>query len=389
MQLQQINHLEVILKTVERCNINCTYCYFFNGIDQSFMKHPPYIKSDTIKQIANFLAQGCQQYNIPHIRIDLHGGEPLMQKQQDFTALCDTFVEVLAPLTEISFSIQTNGILINDSWLELLARYNVHIGISLDGPKAFNDRYRIDKRGRGTYDRVVQGIKLAQCYARTHGLAEPAVLSVVNPEFSGNEIYRHFVDELEFKNLDFLLPDITHDAAQTMTDFDAIRYGEFLCNVLAEWVKDDNPSIYIRILNSTLSLFVGGETNLVGYGDSRNKTVAFTIASDGSIAPDDTLRSTDPKYMETNMTVFKDQLTDFIRHPTMRLLQKSSETLPQYCKKCPWNSVCGGGFMVNRYSEAKRFENASIMCAGLQLFYQNIYDYLASHGALAEMTLKI
>lgn len=33
----------VILKTVERCNINCTYCYYFNSKDQSYLNRKPYI----------------------------------------------------------------------------------------------------------------------------------------------------------------------------------------------------------------------------------------------------------------------------------------------------------------------------------------------------------
>jgi uncharacterized protein len=38
----------IILKTVERCNLNCKYCYFFNGGDESYKKHPAFISKNVI-----------------------------------------------------------------------------------------------------------------------------------------------------------------------------------------------------------------------------------------------------------------------------------------------------------------------------------------------------
>jgi|HubBroStandDraft_2_1064218.scaffolds.fasta_scaffold74821_2 uncharacterized protein len=75
----EIRDLDVILKTVERCNIACKYCYFFFGGDTSYEQHPPYISRDTLQAVANFLKVGVTDLAIPRLKINFHGGEPMMQ----------------------------------------------------------------------------------------------------------------------------------------------------------------------------------------------------------------------------------------------------------------------------------------------------------------------
>ncbi len=64
-----MDNLNIVLKTVERCNLNCTYCYFFNGLNQSYLKRPKFITKSTIDTIANFINDGVQSLNIQDITI--------------------------------------------------------------------------------------------------------------------------------------------------------------------------------------------------------------------------------------------------------------------------------------------------------------------------------
>ncbi len=67
--MKKINNLEVILKTAERCNLNCSYCYFFQGEDKSYQKHPSIIKRDTIKRLTLFLINGVSSLGIKNLQI--------------------------------------------------------------------------------------------------------------------------------------------------------------------------------------------------------------------------------------------------------------------------------------------------------------------------------
>lgn len=379
----KIKHMEIILKTVERCNIDCTYCYFFHGGDESYKKHPPYIKEQTIHEVARFLRQGCIEHGIEYLQIDFHGGEPLMQKKHEFKTMCDILKKNLDNVVNLRFSVQTNGMLITPAWIDLLDTYEVSVGISLDGPKEINDLARIDKKGRGTYDRVVRGLRLLQKAAAQGRIAHPGVLSVINPAYSAKESYRHFVDDLQFRNIDFLLPDLSHDAftLHTQTEgFTPHDYGRYLCELFDEWTKDNNPDIDIRILKSMMSILLGGETGLLGVGENSQNLLAFTISSNGDLAPDDTLRSASPGLMNIGMNASTHSLSEFLAHPYMKLITDSLKTLPTPCKDCAWQKACGGGFGVHRYSQKNQFNNASSMCEALKMMYGKTFQYLLSSG---------
>jgi uncharacterized protein len=56
------------------------------------------------------------------------------------------------PAVKIEHTIQTNGTELTPEWCELFRAHRVLVGLSLDGPQAMHDRYRVDKGGRGTFD---------------------------------------------------------------------------------------------------------------------------------------------------------------------------------------------------------------------------------------------
>ena len=83
-----IKHLEVILKLTSRCNINCTYCYYFYGADQNWQTRRKRLDNNTAEESIRFLKDAIQTYKIASIQIDFHGGEPLLYGKQNFDKLC-------------------------------------------------------------------------------------------------------------------------------------------------------------------------------------------------------------------------------------------------------------------------------------------------------------
>lgn len=110
-------------------------------------------------------------------------------------------------ITLVSNSMQTNATLVTQQWINLLNKYHINIGVSIDGTKDYHDKYRIDHRGNGSYAAVTRGIKLLQGSLNS----EPGCLTVINPDCDGKVVYDHLVKDLGFRSLDFLLPDNTHD----------------------------------------------------------------------------------------------------------------------------------------------------------------------------------
>jgi uncharacterized protein len=104
-----------------KCNLKCSYCY------QEPMRiagnHAPSAK---LARATEVLA-GLQQ------PFTLFGGEPLLTSVPELDQYFAIGYEKFK-----SNSIQTNGLLIGDAHIDLFKRYNVHVGLSLDGPGKLN-----------------------------------------------------------------------------------------------------------------------------------------------------------------------------------------------------------------------------------------------------------
>jgi hypothetical protein len=58
----------------------------------------------------------------------------------------------------ITHTIQTNGTLLDDSWAAFFRQHGFLVGLSIDGPRELHDAYRVDKGGKGSFDRVMRGL---------------------------------------------------------------------------------------------------------------------------------------------------------------------------------------------------------------------------------------
>lgn len=368
--------LQVIIKTVERCNINCSYCYVFNMQDDSYRKHPIYITEQTIDEIICFLQEGSTTLGLEHIEFFFLGGEPLMQKKRHFVDMCSRLKKELTPLVNICFTLQTNGMLIDKEWIDIFNRFRVSVGISLDGNKIQNDRYRVDHFNRGTYDRVVAKLELMQ----QNYQGEVSLLCVINPDNSAKELYNHFTKVLGVKWFDFLLPDYHFD--NKPADFDPLAYGQFLCDLFDVWVNDIGSGIYVRWIESLFSVLFLKQGLMHGEGPAKeNELPLISISSNGELAPLDQLRNTDPSLvLDSQVTVKNIDLKSFLNKEIFKMLKHAQQKLPDACQMCCWQSICNGGALMNRYSHSKKFDNPSLYCEGLKIFYAHVAAFLLGNG---------
>lgn len=388
MSFSSCDQLEIILKTAERCNINCTYCYFFNGGDESFKRHPKYISDRTVDELALFLEQACSEMSIQKVLIDFHGGEPLLQKKHSFKRMCEVFVKKLDKITNLSFSVQTNGILIDNEWIDLFSQFHVNIGVSLDGPKDLNDLMRKDHKGRGTYDDVVAGLRLLVSAAKSGKINKPGILSVINNEYPfPMEIYQHFVENLEIEWVDFLLPDFTHD---TFPIAHKGQYSNFLSTIFQAWTTQDNPNIDIRFFNDHLKKFLRKVDNDTSdLAKEKLNSVILTIASNGDLSPADTYRLIDPALMQTGYNIAHTTLKKFLHHEFFIKLSIAENTLPNACVGCEWQNICKGGDLVHRYKKSTEFNNPSVFCDDFKIFFPQMKNYLIQGGVSEELIKNI
>jgi uncharacterized protein len=388
MNQKVIDTLEVVLKITERCNINCTYCYMFNKGNTDYLAHPPYIGEETLQAVATWVAQAISTHQIRSVTMIFHGGEPMMMKRARFDAMCAMFRAQLGDKTILRLAMQTNAILIDEEWIHIFAKHQVAIGISLDGPKDFNDLARVDHKGEGTYDAVVAGLRTLQ-RAHAHDLVQaPGAICVINPLADGRRIYRHLVDELGLSYLSFLIPMNSHDDDNAGLAEGMERY---MLDIFDEWCKDNNPNINIRLFNHFLRFL--GRTALDETGEMLTgfNSVIVAVASNGDISINDDFKSI--HFGQNIGNVSNMSLTEFLAAPASTVMTEVWNTVPTECDACMWVGYCRGGAQhqvaSNRFSAKNGFNNKSIFCNALKSIYSNLAAYLVAQGLSEERLIDI
>ncbi|MEM0635477.1 MULTISPECIES: cyclophane-forming radical SAM/SPASM peptide maturase XyeB [Providencia] len=382
--MDKIKHLEVILKVSERCNINCTYCYVFNLGNEVAINSKPIISSEIINHLVEFFEQATTEYDIESIQVDFHGGEPLMMGKKRFIAACQKLISGNYSNTKLYLACQTNAILIDPDWIDIFSKYSISIGVSIDGPKHINDKHRLDTKGRSTYDNTIKGFKLLQNYWKEGKLKDqPGILCVANPNVSGKDIYRHFVDELECTKFDFLIPDETHD-----TCIDPTNLSEFYCSAIDEFFLDSNNDIYIRYFHTSIqSMLKPDFTPTMGVSKTSNDIIALTISSEGDVYIDDTLRGTNDNIFSVIGNIKNIKFRETLSSWQMKKYMQINSQLPSDCVNCIWKKTCSGGRHIQRYSKADSFNRKSVFCPSIKKILSRAASHLLESGVPEELIM--
>jgi len=151
MQAASIRTSLVIIQPTPFCNIDCRYCYLPLRFDRTRLG------LDQIKQIFGKLL------TFPTIKDDVtivwHAGEPLVLGVPYYENFFSEIERLTKGRLTIRHSMQTNATLVTDAWCAFFKRWNVGLGVSVDGPKFIHDIHRKTRSGKGTYDQAVAGMQ--------------------------------------------------------------------------------------------------------------------------------------------------------------------------------------------------------------------------------------
>ena len=359
----------LIIKVASRCNLNCTYCYVYHQGDTTYRSQPKVMHPNTVTAIIARVRSHCQRHGIRHFEFIFHGGEPLLVNP---TFLGNFVAEARTALTGVtlSFSLQTNGVLLTEAWCRWLKAAKVYVGISLDGPEAVHDRARVDHGGRGSYRRVVRGIRNAQRTGLRFG-----VLSVIDVASNPGEVYAH-LRSLTIERINFLLPYGSHDHPPPglWHATDDTPYADWLLTVFDRWWDEAPPKPRVRLFEQTLQLALGSGGGYEALG-SRNLEL-LVVETDGSIEAAGSLKVCGDGFTKAHVNVREHELDEALRTDLARQYHLSHRRLPPACTRCPVNAICGGGHLVHRYRSDNGFDNPSVLCRDMMKFITHVRQRL-------------
>ena len=349
----------ILLKLSARCNINCTYCYWFR--DPDVYSKPRLLLQEVEDALICKLGAHIRSNAISEFRIILHGGEPLLYGKERFRSLCSRLRDLEnTSACNIRISVMSNGILIDTEWAKLFCKYRINVGVSLDGPSSIHDNARIDFQKRGTFERVVRGIRVLQ----DAGI-NPGILSVCHPE-ADPEIFLQLVHDLKVKSFDVLVPDATHsDQPPSIADFYIKLFD------LWEDVYSDK-GISIRFFEGIIRGLLGARsgTQSIGYGP----VDTVTVMPDGSLEALDVARIIAPGATRSLINLLINDFDAIEQDPLWREILNASTELNPVCNACVWRNCCGGGHIVSRWSDDARFDNPSVYCADLKKIIGHVWN---------------
>ena len=369
--------LYVMLKPVgAACNLACNYCYYLEK--SNLYKHQPK-RQMSEELLERFVKDYIEAQTMNEVVFTWHGGEPTLRPLSFYEKAVE-LQKKYAGGRIIHNSLQTNGTLLTDEWCRFLKANNWLVGISIDGPEAFHDRYRRDSQGRSSWQKVMEGIRLLQHYG-----VEWNAMAVVNRYNADHpqSFYRFFksigcqyiqftpIVERNVQHADGRhLASIGDTTDAPVTDFSVTpeQWGNFLCGLFDEWVKQDIGRVFVQIFDSMLANWVGVAPGTCIYAKECGH--AGVMEYNGDVYSCD--HFVFPQYKLGNIN--EHTLIEMLYgEKQRRFSQLKYNKLPRQCKECRWAFACHGECHKNRFVN-DRYGNPGLnyLCAGYRRFFEHI-----------------
>nr|WP_237695003.1 FxsB family cyclophane-forming radical SAM/SPASM peptide maturase [Streptomyces sp. SID5468] len=387
--MRRAGHLPVpvrqfVLKVHSRCNLACTYCYVYRGADHSWRQRPPRVAPGTMAHTARRIADHVLTHGLTEIRVDLHGGEPLLAGPGPLLEYAGRVRAALPAGCTARFTVQTNGTLLDQATLRRLAAAGIRVGLSLDGGTGALDARRVDHAGRPSWRAATRAARLL---AR-HPDAYAGLLCTIDPAADPAEVYRSLT-ALRPPSLDLLLPHANWTTPppgltggrprRTAPGNRPVPYGRWLATVFDLWWAGDprdpgHPAI--RLFTEVIALLLGLPSTTESVGLS--PAAALVVETDGAIEQVDSLKTAYPGAPATGLDVFRHSFDQALDHPGVAARQLGAAGLSRTCRTCPVMRVCGGGNYTHRYLAGSGFRHPSVYCADLEHLIRHIAGRLAA-----------
>jgi uncharacterized protein len=377
------------------CNLDCKYCFYlekeklYGGAASAPATHAGHsglagwAMPDNV--LESYIRQYIESQSLETIDFAWQGGEPTLLGV-DFFRRVVALQQQYANGKRIENAFQTNGILLNDEWGEFLAANEFLVGLSIDGPRNLHDRYRVDKGGQPTFSRVVAGLNML----KKHGV-QFNTLTVVGRHNSQRplDVYR-FLKEIGSGYMQFIpvveraareaaddelvliAPSDSSAARVTEWSVTPVDYGNFLCAIFDEWVRNDVARYYVQIFDVALESWLGVPASLCVFRETCGSAMAMEHNGD--------------LYSCDHFVYPENKLGNIMERPLESLVASAQQvkfgldkrdSLPRFCRECDVRFACHGECPKRRFIRTPDGEaGLNYLCAGYKLFFHHIDPYM-------------
>ena len=385
-----IVRMHVMVKpTGPLCNLDCRYCYYLSKEELLGRRNGWRMSDETL---GAFVRQYIAGQNCREVIFSWQGGEPTLLGLEFFRNVIALERRHCPAHVRCENDLQTNGTLLDEAWCEFLRENGFLVGLSIDGPRELHDACRRDRRGGGTFDRVLHAARLL----RKHGVRF-AALSCVH-RLTGKhpvDVYR-FLREIGAERIQFIpvvepktfrrtapqrwtpeeMPIVGSAAARPGTPESVVEdwsvdpddWGEFLCRVFDEWRRRDVGKVHVHYFEAAVETWMGRVSPLCTLGPMCGKGLA--LEHDGGLYCCD--HYVYPEYRLGNVRDTPLTALAFSERQE-RFGTDKERALPDACRRCEYEFACYGECPKNRFVRTAGGEpGLNYLCPGWKRFWEHV-----------------
>jgi uncharacterized protein len=340
----------VVVQPTPFCNINCSYCYLPLRSDKAVMQ------LSTLQAL--FEQVFASGWASEELTVIWHAGEPLVVPPAFYDTAFQTIAALCPGSVRVRHSMQTNGMLLSTEWCELFKRWQVGVGVSIDGPRRFNDAHRVTRTGRSTFDQALTGIRLL----RREGVPFH-VISVLsqNSMDAAQELLDFYVAE----GIEDICFNVEESEGAHISDLlngeePQRRFAAFL-STFWRLARQGDKIRFIREIDGMLPRVFRPE----GEGVRNVQVEPFCMLN---VDCRGNVSTFSPELLGLKNSAYSDfvigninsaSLEDMRRGAVMSAMSRDIAAGVELCRKgCEYFSVCGGGAPVNKLFENGSFNSA-------------------------------
>ena len=377
-----------------QCNLDCDYCFYLDK-EKLFGKSSKERSREKITAMSGdvlrtYIKQYITSQDTQSVEFTWQGGEPTTAGL-DFFKLVVRYQKKFAGNKQITNSIQTNGVLLNDKWCAFLKEHDFLVGVSIDGPEELHDHYRVSQGGKPTFKKVLKGIE----NLKKHGV-EFNTLTVINNVNAEHPLkvydflkeigsqFHQFIPIVEQQETNqsaplLIFPEAKSEKKLMPFSVSGERYGKFMKAIFDEWVRKDVGKIYVQLFDNALASWVGQPSSLCLF--QKECGLGLVIERSGDIYSCD--HYVYPQYKVGNIQ--KDKLNKVVNSKPQRKFAREKARVGSTCEQCRFLFACNGGCPKHRIHSNADGTRQNHLCSGYKAIFSHMDPYLRFMGQQLSM----
>lgn len=344
-----MRHFSFLIKPASSlCNMRCRYCFYAEVSATRTIASYGIMQPETTQAIVQNIYTDVTEGD--DITFAFQGGEPTLAGLSYFEHFIAQVNQQKKRAT-VHYALQTNGLVLDETWCAFLKKHHFLVGLSLDGDAKMHDENRLDTLQRGTFTRILRAKHLLEAYEVEYNILW--VLTNHHARYPAK--VWNFIRQEHIAYVQFIpcLSELSGEkSAYALTPQ---RFASFYTALFKLWKADLFAGKYVsvKLFDDLFNLLTKHTVTACGFTGACQ--LQFVIEADGGVYPCD-FYVTDAWRAGNLAKMSYAEIQNSAIMQNFLVRERKTSTL---CGSCTYQKICGGGCVRMRHNmywnEAENF----------------------------------